>query len=324
MPLPRGLTFATLAVLVILVVVVTALPGKELEVRAESTSGWDGTTALAKRSDRAAYTGNASILMSSVVGGACALAAINPGNTPVCVVAIAVAIIGVFVNLVAALASDPSKRSFSLDDDADGYYLYKYPSIDGAPRMFDQIQESFHAGDGLPIHFADTSCENNQTCHRLWYHKVEKQDSSGNDRVFHHIQSTPQNYDFRADSTNGTTGNHRRQAAHDADASVTSDSGTKIYGGYVFETRDLATDRDITGMKVHDVQQNVADQMSSEYDESKRFENYGIYCMDFDTTDDPSVGTVGYTWYYADHDSYPSGNEESFMNTCAEEAAGSA
>ncbi|KAJ5092820.1 hypothetical protein N7456_008681 [Penicillium angulare] len=321
---PRGLTFATLAVLVILVVVVTALPnnaGKGLEVHAKSNSGWDGTTAVAKRSDRAAYVGNASILMSSVVGGTCALATSNPTAIPYCAAAIVFAVLGAAFNLFGALASPNDKRAFSLDDDAGGYYLYKYPSIDGAPKMFDQLQDTFHAGDGLPVHFADTSCENNQTCHRLWYSKIEKQ---GSDRVFHHVQSTPQDYDFRADSTSGTTGNHRRQETHDADADITTESGSKIYGGYVFETRDLATDRDITGMPVKTFQENVLDQMSGEYDDSKRFQNYGIYCMDFDTTDDPSVGTVGFMWYYADRDGYPSGSEESFMNTCAEEAAGSA
>lgn len=324
MPLPRGLTFTTLAVMVILVAAVAALPntaGKELEIRApgglDLDQAWDGTTELAERSDRATYFGIAGALYTSVVIGTCTLAGINPGLVPVCSVAIVGALLGTFLASLAGIASSGAKRSI---DDADGYYLFNYPTLGGGPSMFHQMQNSFHAGDGLPVHIGDTSCENNQTCHSLWYSKIEKQDSLGKDRVFHHIHATPQYYDFRANLTDGTTGNRRRNDVHESDSSVTSDSGTNIYGGYVFETRDTATDQEMLDIPVKQFKQNVADQMSKEYEDNKRFERYGIYCMDFATQNDPSVGTVGYTWYYADHNSYPSDDEENLMNTCAEEA----
>lgn len=42
--------------------------------------------------------------------------------------------------------------------------------------------------------------------------------------------------------------------------------------------------------------------------------------MDFETTSDTAVGTIGYQWYYENQSFHPSDNEESFMDYCSEEA----
>lgn len=98
-------------------------------------------------------------------------------------------------------------------------------SIEGGPSMFEQAQTTFHAGDGLPIHIVDTSCENNQTCHRVWYSKIEKTGVSNQTRIFHHIQATPIDYDFRSSSTDTTSSHHRRSKVQNTDDSITEKSG---------------------------------------------------------------------------------------------------
>lgn len=155
----------------------------------------------------------------------------------------------------------------------------------------------------------------------MWYSKIEKQDASNKTRIFHHVHATPQTYDFRRDSANEASGNRRRQTVHNGNDHVTSKSGQEIYGGYVFEMDQTSTEKDIVNMGVKNFQQGVADQMSDQYKNDGRFEEYGVYCMDFETTSDTAVGTTGYQWYYEKQSSYPSGNEESFMDTCSEEAS---
>jgi hypothetical protein len=138
---------------------------------------------------------------------------------------------GLFVNLIGATIN--SKRALTLEDDADGQLKFHYPSIAGGPSMFEQVQTTFHAGDGLRIHIGDTSCESNQTCHRVWYSKIEKIGASNQTRIFHHIHATPIDYDFRSNSTNTTSSRRRSSTVHNADDSITEKSGDKLYGGYV-------------------------------------------------------------------------------------------
>ncbi|KAJ5671142.1 hypothetical protein N7507_000269 [Penicillium longicatenatum] len=307
-----------LAALVVLVAAVTALPStsQDLAIRTpgevDPHSGWDGSTGLAERS-RVGYLGNAAILLGAIITGSCTLSGINPAALPVCVAAIGFACIGVFINLLGAALSD--KRSLALDDDADGHFKFHYPSIGGGASMFEQVQTAFHSGDGLPIHIADTSCENNQTCHRMWYSKVEKTGASNQTRIFHHIHATPTNHDFRSNSTT------KRSSVQDADDNVTEKSGDKLYGGYVFEDLQESTDEDILNVGAKTGGQEVIDKMSDQYtNQNKKFNTEGIYCMDFDTNSHTDAGTAGYLWYYNDQSSYPSGEEDSFMDTCSEEA----
>lgn len=90
----------------------------------------------------------------------------------------------------------------------------------------------------------------------------------------------------------------------------------------MFEDLEDKTDKDIGHMGTKEFGQGVVDEMSNQYtNQSHKFANEGIYCMDFDTSSDAAVGTTGYMWYYEHQSSYPSGKEESFMDTCAQEAS---
>lgn len=317
-----------LTALVILMAGVVALPSTTKDVAFHSLgdvdahSGWDGTTGLVKRSDTAAYMGNAALMLSAIVTGSCSLSSVQPGLVPICVASIAFAAIGVFINLLSAFVS-ANRRSFLLDDDAGGHFNFHYPSIEGGQHMFDQVQDAFHAADGLPVLIATTSCEDNETCHRVWYSKVEKTGASNEKRTFHHVHATPIDHDFRHNSnTKGTDSVRRRGNVQNADSSVTEESGDKLYGGYVFETVEEKTDEDIVNMGTKKFAQGVMDEMSSQFkNDNQKFNAEGIYCMDFDTTNQKAAGTTGYLWYYSDQSKYPSGEEESFMNTCSAEAS---
>lgn len=296
--------------LIILMAGVVALPSTTKDVALHSSrdvdahSGWDGTTGLVERSDTAAYMGNAALMLSAIVTGSCSLSAVQPGLLPICVGSMAFAAIGVFINLLSAFVS-ANRRSFTLDDDAGGHFNFHYPSIEEGPHMFDRVQDVFHTGDGLPVLIATTSCENNQTCHRMWYSKAEKMGASNEKRTFHHVHATPIDHDFRRSSNTKDTGSVRRRGnVQNADSSVTEKSGDKLYGGYVFETVEEKTDEDIVNMGTTKFAQGVIDEMSSQFkNDNQRFNAEGIYCMDFDTTNQKAAGTTGYLWYYRDRKS---------------------
>lgn len=314
--------------LAILMAGVVALPSTTKDVAFHSPGDvdahprWDGTTGLVERSDTAAYMGNAALMLSAIVTGSCSLSSVQPGLVPVCVGSIAFAAIGVFINLLSAFVS-ANRRSLILDDNADGHFNFHYPSIKAGPHMFDRVQEAFKTGDRLPVLIATTSCENNQTCHRMWYSRAEKMGASNEKRVFHHVHATPINHDFRQSSNSkGLSSVRHRENVQNADTSVTEESGEKLYGGYVFETVEEKTDEDIVNMGTKKFAQGVIDEMSSQFkNDNQKFNAEGIYCMDFDTTNQKAAGTTGYLWYYSDQSKYPSGEEESFINTCAAEAS---
>lgn len=52
----------------------------------------------------------------------------------------------------------------------------------------------------------------------------------------------------------------------------------------MFEMDEMSTGKDVVNMGVKNFQQGVADQMSNLYKNDRRFAEYGVYCMDFDTT----------------------------------------
>jgi len=294
---------------------------------------WDGTTTLERRDDPrarlAAYSQGQAIALGGLVAGTCSSASVIPPHLalPVCATALVLLAINVLWQTVGMYATarggggGGDKRS--VNGTNNGIVWYYGHTADASFKQ--QVQSDYNMGDGTPVPVGHLPCQDGSVCHKAWY-SYTNQTANAASQNRHRVHITPSDHQWvsSGNSSSNTTSSTPtrtailpRQSVHDIGADGADTSGHDwLYGGWVWEDVDLATEEAMAKENAQDAGGNILQQMSDQFKNNGFFGNTGVYCMGLKENATSDLANTGYLWYYPSLAQYNAKMEPEYTEQC--------
>lgn len=301
-----------------------AIMETSLEVR--QAKPWDGTATLDRRNDPnarlAAYSQGQAIALAGLVAGTCSTASIIPAGValPVCATALILLAINVLWQTVGMYATARGGGGDKRGLDGTNNNIVWYYGHTAEASFKQQVQSDYDLGDGHPVPVGHLHCDDGTSiCHKAWY-SYTKASNNGTAKSRNRVHITPPDHQWDDTNTKPTATKAAilpRQSVHGVGADGADSSGHDyLYGGWIWEDADLATEAAMAKENAKDAGDNILLQMNEQYKTNGFFGNTGVYCMGLKENANSDIANTGYLWYYQSLDQYKANQEPEYMDQC--------
>lgn len=311
---------------------VTALPtegtGSSLAKPAEISNSleirdarpWDGSTTVTARDDPrarlAAYSSGQAVALSGLVIGTCTSASLIPAGIalPVCaasLILLALNAVWQTVGMYQTATHQDRRGAAGAHNNMVWYYGGTAES-----SFKKQVQSDYDQGEGHPVAVGHLPCDDGSVCHKAWY-SYSAVNSARGSKNRNRIHITPPDHQWDSKSTPTKSAILPRASVHGIGADGATKSGQDLlYGGWIWEDADLASEEAMAKENAHDAADSILDQMNDQFKSNGFFGNTGVYCMGLKKNPTADLANTGYLWYYQSLSQYQADKEPEYMEQC--------